>query len=150
MRCKWVVNFLTHARHARAFPGNFDFLLSQPSQKGAFTVKIPCSLSGSWMEEFPNFWALVEHLLAMFSVCLTNFVPNRDVIIWIWLFYREFCEGCESKKLKIAVGARVCARVEPLSWLPRYAMNTVFFPPWFSRAFFGELSFRVTLYASVA
>ena len=115
-------------------------------RRAAFSVKIPCSLLCSWMEEFPTLWALVEHLLAKFSVCLTNSVSNRAVIIWIWLFYREFCEGCESKKLKIAVGARVCAREKPLSLLPRYAKNTIFFSPWFSRAFFGELSVRIVVW----
>ena len=93
----------------------------------AFTVKIPCSLSGSWMNEFPNFWALVEHLLAMFSVWLMNFVLNRAVIIWIWLFYRESCEGCESKKLKITVGARVCAREGILFRLPDVGWTPSFF-----------------------
>lgn len=125
--------------------GILIFCFHNLHRRVAFSVKIPCFILFSWMEEFPNFWALVEHLLAMFSVCLTNFVPNRAVIIWIWLSYREFCEGCESKKLKIAVGARICAREEALSLLPRYAKNTVFFPPWFSRAFYCELSFRVTL-----
>lgn len=144
-----VMCFLTRASHAPSL-GILIFCFHTLHRKVAFSVKIPCSLSGSWMEEFPNFWALVEHLLAMFSVCLTNFVPNRAVIIWIWLSYREFCEGCESKKLKITVGARVCAREEPLSLLPRYAKNTVFFPPWFSRAFLGELSVRATLCDSVA
>lgn len=96
----WV---FSRVRVTRAFPGNFDLLLSQPSQKGSYFCQNTGSLSGSWMEEFPNFWALVEYLLALFSICLTNFVPNRVVIIWIWLFYRGFCEGCESKKLKIAV-----------------------------------------------
>lgn len=82
--------------------------------EGAFSVKIPCFIVSSWMEEFPTFWASEEHLLVLFSTCLANSVPDRVVIIWIWLFYSGFCEGCESKKSEIAVCARVRAREEPL------------------------------------
>lgn len=137
----------SHACASRAPSlGILIFCFHNLHRRVAFTVKIPCSLSGSWMNEFPNFWALVEHLLAMFSVYLMNFVPNRAVIIWIWSSYSEFCEGCESIKLKITVGARVCAREEPLSLLPRCRMNTIFFPPWFSRAFFGDFSVRIVVW----
>ena len=121
-----VMCFLTRASHAPSL-GILIFCFHTLHRRVAFSVKIPCSLSGSWMEEFPNFWALVEYLLAMFSVCLTNFVPNRAVIIWIWLFYREFCEGCESKNLKIAVGARVCAREGILFRLPDVGWTPSFF-----------------------
>ena len=107
--------------------GILIFCFHNLHRRVAFSVKIPCFASGSWMEEFPNFWALVEHLLAMFSVCLTNFVPNRVVIIWIWLSYREFCEGCESKKLKIAVGARIRAREGALFSLPDVRWTPSFF-----------------------
>ena len=90
--------------------GILIFCFHNLHRRAAFSVKISCSLLCLWMEEFPIFWALKEHLLALFSICSTNFVPNRVVITWIWLFYSGFCEGCESKKLKIAVGARVHAR----------------------------------------
>ena len=75
------MNFLTHARHARAFPGNFDFLLSQPSQKGSFfrqNIMFPIMLMDGRVSYLLS---IGEHLLAMFSVCLTNFVPNRAIII---------------------------------------------------------------------
>lgn len=127
----------------RVFPGNFDFLLSQPSQKGGFFRKIPCSLLCSWMEEFPTLWALVEHLLAMFSVCLTNSVPDRAVIIWIWLFYSGFCEGCESKKLKIAVGARVRAREGILFRLPDVGWTPSFFLLDFRERFIVSLALEL-------
>ena len=144
---QWCV--LSRVRVTRAPSlGLLIFCFHNLHGEGAFSVKIPCFIVSSWMEEFPTFWVLEEHLLVLFSTCLANFVPNMVVIIWIWLFYSEFCEGCESKKLKIAVGARVCARVEPLSLLPRYAKNTVFLPPWFSRAFLGELSVRIVVWWS--
>ena len=109
----------------------------------AFTVKIPCFVSGSWMEEFPNFWALVEHLLVMFSVCLTNFVPNRALIVWFWLNYREFCEGCESKKLKIAVGARVHAREGILFRFPDVGWTPSFFLLDFRERFLVSLALEL-------
>ena len=122
------VRVFPHACVSRAPSlGILIFCFHNLHRRVAFTVKIPCSLSGSWMNEFPNFWALVEHLLAMFSVWLMNFVPNRAVIIWIWLFYREFCEGCESKKLKIAVGARIRAREGALFSLPDVRWTPSFF-----------------------
>lgn len=102
------------------------FAFTTFTERAAFTVIIPCSLSGSWMEEFPTFGALEEHLLALFAACLMNFVPNKAVIIRIWLFYRGFCEGCESKKLKIAVDARVRARegalfrLSDVRWTPSF------------------------------
>ena len=123
--------------------GFLIFCFHNLHRRVAFSVKIPCFVSGSWMEEFPNFWALVEHLLVMFSTCLANSVPNRAVIIWIWLSYREFCEGCESKKLKIAVGARVCAREGVLSLLPRYAKHSIFFLLDFRERFLVSLALEL-------
>ncbi len=42
--------------------------------------------------------------------------PNVTLVSY--LPYKEFCEGCESKKLKIAVGARIRAREGALFSLP--------------------------------
>ena len=110
---QWCV--LSRVRVTRAPSlGLLIFCFHNLHGEGAFSVKIPCFIVSSSMEEFPTFWVLEEHLLVLFSTCLANFVPNMVVIIWIWLFYSEFCEGCESKKLKIAVGARVRARKESI------------------------------------
>ena len=123
--------------------GFLIFCFHNLHRRVAFSVKIPCFASGSWMEEFPNFWALVEHLLVMFSTCLANSVPNRAVIIWIWLFYRGFCEGCESKKLKIAVGARVCARKGILFRLPDVGWTPSFFLLGFRERFLMSLALEL-------
>lgn len=111
--------------------------------EGAFSVKIPCFIVSSWMEEFPTFWALEEHLLVLFSTCLANSVPDRVVIIWIWLFYSGFCEGCESKKLKIAVGARVHARDGILFRLPDVGWTPSFFLLGFRERFLVSLALEL-------
>ncbi len=96
-------------------------------RRGLFPSIISCFILFSWMEEFPTFWALEEHLLVLFSVCLTNFVPNRALFIWLWMVYGYFCEGCESKKSEIAVGARVRAREGILFRLPDVGWTPSFF-----------------------
>ena len=88
----------------------FALLLSQPSQK---------SLQQT----------VIEWVIAIFS----QFLRVESFFIWraslldvlkyvrsMWVFYcfsggyEEICEGCESKKSKVAVHARVCAREENL------------------------------------
>lgn len=113
--------------------GFLIFCFHNLHRRGLFPSIISCFILFSWMEEFPTFWALVEHLLVMFSTCLANFVPNRAVIIWIWSSYSEFCEGCESIKLKIAVGARIRAREGIL-----FRFHDVWSPPSFFYRYYRE------------
>ena len=134
----------SHACASRArLPWDFWFFAFTTFTEGVFSIKIPCFILFSWMEEFPTFWALEEHLLVLFSVCLVNFVPNMVVIIWIWLFYSEFCEGCESKKLKIAVCARVRAREGTLFRLHDVRRIPSFFLLYFGQRFLVSLALEL-------
>ena len=94
----------SRARDVRAFPGTFDFLLSQPSPKQFFRpmiVPIKARL-------FPRYFCRKK--VIHFAACQderVNNVPNTYVKRCLKVSCEELCEGCESKKCKTAVCARV-------------------------------------------
>ena len=101
--------------HVRArIPSNFVFLLSQPSpiapisyDFGAFSCPSLLSLFGL---SFSNFGVLQRHFIAP----LLNFVRKTILIHCVSIYYRDFCEGCESKKCKtLVMRVRACAREAP-------------------------------------
>ena len=82
------------------------FLLSQPSQKSLQSTVI------EWVIALFSQFLRVESFFA-WRASLIYFVKICPKYMRICMFVRglqEICEGCESKKSKIAVHARVCAR----------------------------------------
>ena len=101
--------------HVRArIPSYFNFLLSQPSpiapisyDFGAFSCPSLLSLFGL---SFSTFGILQRHFIAL----VLNFVRKHHLIHCISIYYRDFCEGCESKKCKtLVMRVRACAREAP-------------------------------------
>ena len=101
--------------HVRArIPSNFVFLLSQPSpitpnsyDFGAFSCHSLLSLCEL---SFSTFGVLQRHFIAP----VLNFVRKTILIHCVSIYYRDFCEGCESKKCKTPVmRVRACAREAP-------------------------------------
>ncbi len=105
---------LSFPRVRARIPSNFVFLLSQPSpiapisyDFGAFSCP---SLFSLCRLSFSSFWIPQRH----FIVRLLIFVRKTLVIHCISIHYRDFCEGCESKKCKTPVmRVRACAREAP-------------------------------------
>ena len=94
---------LSFPRVRARIPSNFVFLLSQPSpiapisyDFGAFSCP---SLFSLCRPSFSSFWISQRH----FIVRLLIFVRKTIVIHCISIHYRDFCEGCESKKCKTPV-----------------------------------------------
>ena len=105
---------LSFPRVRACIPSNFNFLLSQPSPIapisyvfGAFSCPSLLSLFGL---SFSTFGVLQRHFIAP----LLNFVQKHHLIHCISIHYRDFCEGCESKKCKtLVMRVRACAREAP-------------------------------------
>ncbi len=105
---------LSFPRVRARIPSNFDFLLSQPSPVapisydfGAFSCPSLLSLFGL---SFSTFGVLQRHFIAP----LLNFVRKNNLVHCVSIYYRVFCEGCESKKYKTHVmRVRACAREAP-------------------------------------
>ena len=95
-----------------------------------FTVYTPLSRARAHahIREFALFaFTVIEWVIALFSpflmvesffawraslIHLLKYVRNMSVFICLSEGYKEICEGCESKKSKIAVRTRVRAREE--------------------------------------
>ena len=105
---------LSFPRVRARIPSNFVFLLSQPSpitpnsyDFGAFSCPSLLSIFGL---SFSTFGVLQRHFIAP----VLNFVQKHHLIHCISIHYRDFCEGCESKKCKTPVmRVRACAREAP-------------------------------------
>ena len=105
---------LSFPRVRARIPSNFVFLLSQPSliasisyDFGAFSCPSLLSLFGL---SFSTFGVLQRHFIAP----LLNFVRKTILIHCVSIYYRDFCEGCESKKCKtLVMRVRACAREVP-------------------------------------
>ena len=110
---RWAFR-LSFPRVRARIPSNFDFLLSQPSpitpisyDFGAFSCPSLLSLFGL---SFSTFGVLQRH----FIVRLLIFVRKPHLIHCISIYYRDFCEGCESKKCKtLVMRVRACAQEAP-------------------------------------
>ena len=110
---RWAFR-LSFPRVRARIPSNFDFLLSQPSpitpisyDFGAFSCPSLLSLFGL---SFSTFGILQRHFIAL----VLNFVRKHHLIHCISIYYRDFCEGCESKKCKtLVMRVRACAREAP-------------------------------------
>gem|GEM_PF-1639334 len=91
--------------------GISTFLLSQPSQyRTKTTSKTEISSVSSFLPKsafFPPFPALKYHTF-------TNTVPITLINSSLSASYSQFCEGCESKKCKIAGCARARTRESPI------------------------------------
>ena len=103
---------LSFPRVRARIPSNFVFLLSQPSpitpisyDFGAFSCHSLLSLCEL---SFSTFGVLQRHFIAP----VLNFVRKTILIHCVSIYYRDFCEGCESKKCKTPV-MRVRARGTP-------------------------------------
>ena len=105
---------LSFPRVRARIPSNFNFLLSQPSpiapisyDFGAFSCPSLLSLFGL---SFSTFGVLQRHFIAP----VLNFARKTILIHCISIHYRDFCEGCESKKCKtLVMRVRACAREAP-------------------------------------
>ena len=110
---RWAFR-LSFPRVRARIPSNFDFLLSQPSpitpnsyDFGAFSCPLFLSLCGL---SFSSFWIPQRHFIVQSLI----FVRKSHLIHCISIYYRDFCEGCESKKCKTPVmRVRACAREAP-------------------------------------
>ena len=106
--------------------GISTFLLSQPSQyRPKITPKTEISSVSSFLPKstfFPPFPALKYH-------SFTNPVPITLINSSLTAYYSQFCEGCESKKCKIAGCARARTRESPI-FPPHYVVifNPRFLP----------------------
>ena len=99
--------------------GISTFLLSQPSQyRPKTTSKTAITSVSSFLPKsafFPSLPALKYHTL-------TNVVPNTLINSSLTAFYTQICEGCESKKCKIAGCARARTRESPI-FNPHFVVN---------------------------
>ena len=99
--------------------GISTFLLSQPSQyRTKITSKTATSSVSSFLPKsafFPPFPALKHH-------SFTNSVPITLINSSLSASYSRFCEGCESKKCKIAGCARARTRESPI-FTPHFVVN---------------------------
>ena len=94
------------AWHAH-IPSVFDFLLSQPSPTAPISydfVFFAClSFLSLCVLSFSAFWVRQSHFISRLLI----FVRKCHLIHCTSIYYRVFCEGCESKKCKTPV---VCVR----------------------------------------
>ena len=110
---RWAFR-LSFPRVRARIPSNFVFLLSQPSpitpisyDFGAFSCPSLLSLCEL---SFSTFGVLQRHFIAP----VLNSVWRTILIHCVSIYYRDFCEGCESKKCKTPVmRVRACAREAP-------------------------------------
>ena len=105
---------LSFPRVRARIPSNFDFLLSQPSPIAPISYDFVAFSSPSLLAlfglSFSTFGVLQRHFIAP----VLNFVRKTILIHCVSIYYRDFCEGCESKKCKTPVmRVRACAREAP-------------------------------------
>ena len=91
-------------------PESLHFLLSQPSRKSLQSTVI------EWVIALFSQFLRVESFFAWRAslIYLLKYVRKVYVFVCLSEGYKEICEGCESKKSKIAVRTRVCAREETI------------------------------------
>ena len=110
---------------------SLHFLLSQPSRKSSQSTVI------EWVIVLFSPFLMVESFFAWRAslIHLLKYVRNMSVFICLSEGYKEICEGCESKKSKIAVRTHVRAREEGVCvelltiWRGHFRAKTTTPPP---------------------
>ena len=99
---------LTRARRAR-LPWEFRFFaFTTFTERCFFQEKVVLESSSA----LRTFFLEKMKVYSLSSQAKLNTVPNTFVMNCEIVCYERICEGCESKKSKIAVCARICAREE--------------------------------------